>query len=123
MSNVKETVKRIEMEKGFEEQIELKKLTVSCRVDEEEAFRLDLVAKRLGYTRSAMVAILLNEAVLDAAEEFGLSLDELRCMFIAERTGRDIEEVRKDWKKSGIFLTTEGGETVNITPFINSGGK
>ena len=42
------------------------KVAITCRVKEHRADRLDAVAKRLGWTRTAMAELLLGEAIEEA---------------------------------------------------------
>lgn len=121
MSRLKELVAELEVESGFEEQEEVKKISVTGRLTEEEVWRLDYVSKRIGMSRSGFAQVLMTDGCLEAAEGLGVDSNELRCLYISEKSGRPVDEVREDMKKSGIFVTTEKGEKVNVTGIYAAG--
>lgn len=124
MSNVKEIIAQIEAAKDSETAEDTRKVAVTARLTEEEVWRMDYIAKHLSLSRSGLATTLLTEATIDAAEQLGYSFDDLRCIYISEKSGKSIEEVKEMWSKSGIFVQTEDGQKVNVTSLLASkGGK
>lgn len=121
MSRLKELAAELKLDHVSEEQEEVKKISVTGRITEEEVWRLDYVSKRIGMSRSGFAQVLMIDGCIDAAEGLGLDLNELRCLYIAEKSGRSIEEVRQEWSQSGLFITTESGEKINVTDIYAAG--
>ena len=125
MSRLIEVVKELEVEAGFKKQEEEVKVMISTRVTEEEAWRIDFLAKRVCLSRAGLCQILLKEACIDAAEALGFPFAELQALYLSEKSGKPIEEVKEMLSKSGIFVTSKNGEQINITGIVSAvnGGK
>ncbi len=103
MSRIKEMVSELEIEQGFEQQEEGRKISVTGRISEEEVWRLDYVSKRVGLSRSGFAQELLKEGCIEAAEGLGIDLAELQALYISEKSKKPIEECREMLSKSGFF--------------------
>jgi len=111
MSRIAEMAKQMKLESDMEQLEEKKRVAVSMRVDDFTRFCLDKFAGIVGVSRASLCQELVSEGVLEGFEAIGTSLDDLHAMFISERSGRDIEEVRADLAKTGLFV---GEEKINV---------
>ncbi len=103
MSRIKETVQEMEAARGLEDQREIKLIAITARLSEDDMWRLEFVAKRLGYTKTGFAQAILPDAILEAAEGLGYPLAELQALYLSEKSKKPIEECREMLSQSGFF--------------------
>lgn len=107
MSRLKEMAAHLEKHHCFEEQEEVRKTSVTGRLTEEEVFRIDYVAKRIGMARSRFAQALMTEGCLEAAEGLGIDLPEFQALYLSEKFKKPVEECREMLSKTGFSSQEE----------------
>lgn len=107
MSKIKQMIESLKETDAFETAKDAAKISVTLKLDAFTVWQLDYVAKHFGIKRTPFSVQLMEEAAFDAMESLGVDMDEQKCLFIAEISGRKIEDVRKDWAKTGFFFNEE----------------
>ena len=110
MSRIAEMAKQMKEAKDKEQFEHVKKFAVSMRLDEFTKWCLDKFVEVAGGTKTALCQELVSEGVLEGFEALGTTLDDLRCMYIAERSGKSLEEVQSDYDQTGIFIDGKRAE-------------
>ena len=92
MSRVKKMIESLNAENDFGED---QKTAVTLRLDELTLWKLDYLAKFFGMKRASFAQITMVEAVCDAMETLGFDADTQKSMFYSDKTGEDLDEVKK----------------------------
>lgn len=107
MSRIAEMAEAMKMrmvEQGFESE---KKIAVSLRLEPFSVFCIDKFVDELRSTRTRACQDILSEGVLDGLEALGFTFNDLQAEYIASKSGRNIEDVKADLAKTGIFVEGE----------------
>lgn len=110
MSRIAEMVKEMIESKETNVVEDKRKYVVSLRVDGFTKWAIDKLHEVAGGTKTALCQEILSEGVLEGFEALGTKLDDLRCMYIAERSGKSLEEVKAEYDQTGIFIDGKRAE-------------
>lgn len=85
MSKLTEMIEELSEMEERNEAVEVGKIPVSTRLDDQSVWRLDLLRNRFGMSRSGMSRAILENSLCDAVEALGYDMDTQFEMYIAAK--------------------------------------